>query len=1037
MHSLVSLALLLAPFCVLHAAELNTDFDTPESAEPWTLHHEGAGVAAIDQGALLIDMTAPRAGKHAWAELERTLKLPLTLQWDQQIATDSPHLYLAGVWFGVPEMTLAVAGLSGQPLGNAAHCAGARGDKALEPGRWYRLELHVGSDWEAHLRVGDRETGEQVAEFTRRLGGLVGRLCRLGFYHNQERMIGPDEYPQNRGASRFDNIRLTAAAIVPGALEDYRDAELRGFDPRAPMTFNRATRWLGEADGLRGTVLAYDAGPLLTLTGTKQAGSWHPNRLCKVQPVSDTESVFTRPNDLDGYDVAAVRTFQWCIRQRPTLEYRITPEAGRCYLSITQVCPYLGNGIELFRTEPTTGPVNGSVDLGRVFAERGLGDRQFAEIGVFVYQDRPPEGLSEGRARLSISLTGPGALVTTPQVVRTSDRAADGVDIYAVLAGPDGQLVHAPDASLRAQVGDRSIPMSELGKSGVFRCRLQGLPMGDTSVALSATDAAGNEHAATLTVTITDADDFLRWEPPVSTYQTADGRVLPCLLGDLYAWAPILDPARVGREVVVSTDRWRALSADEQAKVRLLKLRTLSREEIHAQLAAHHAAGMRVIRLAMNVTPHEAYLDAGGHVSMQGLETLQIILSECRALGMKALLNLFHYPYGSPGTGRYPPWQQYVDAGYNSPASFTDPTLRPMLKSYLSELLTVLRDDPAMMAYSLTGENDQTHGPEFINDLFGHVKACAPNQMVTQEQGGGAQSMGGGNPWGTDAYKPTHSAGLGYRTYYTAGAKSDAYFMACARAYRANPPVFCAEFASGPGWYPGFAATWTHPDFITKVRDNCWASLLCQQTMCISWSAPWTQEERTVPQACADLIDWTGFVRAKPDIAVNLRNLTPELLMRLAELESRLAALGLDCDFIWEGHEDVGAPSDYALVLDPQADFDPSSVPAEILAARPVLATGDYSVSYLTNPERSALVAFVKNTAEYKLGPGYGTGVNELHRQRVRQSPLTLTLRGVKSGCRCRVYDIDLRSVVFESPCFPDLSVDLGNTNHDFAVVVW
>ncbi|NSW56437.1 MAG: hypothetical protein HPY44_10505 [Armatimonadetes bacterium] len=1037
MHFLLGLALSLAAVCALHGAELATDFEKPESTEPWILHQEGDGVVSIDHGSLLMDMTAPRVGKHAWVELDRTVKLPLTLRWDQQIATNSPHLYLAGVWFGVPEMFLAVAGLSGQPLGNVAHCAGARGDRALEPGRWYRLELQVGADWNAHLKAIDRATGEQVAEFTRRIGGLVGRLCRLGFYHNQERAVGPDEYPQNRGASRFDNISLTADAIIAGRMEDYRDAELRGFDPRAPMTFNRATRWLGEGDGLRGTVLAYDGGPLLTLTGTRQAGSWHPNRLCKVEPVSDTESIFTRPNDLDGYDVAAVRTFQWCIRQRPTLEYRMTPEAGRCYLSITQVCPYLGNGIELFRTEPTTDSINGSVDLDKLFAERGLGDRQFAEIGVFIYQDRPPAGMPEGRAKLSISLTGPGALVTSPQIVRTSDRAADGVDIYAVLAGPDGQLRHAPDASLRAQVGDKRIAMHELADTGVFTCRLQGLPMGDTPVSLSANGDAGNEYASSLIVTLTNPDDFLRWAPPFSTYQTGDGRVSPCLLGDLYAWTPVLGPTEVGRRVVVSADDWRALSTEEQSRVRLLKLRTLSRKEIHSQLAAHHAAGMRVIRLAMNVTPHEAYLDAGGHVSMQGLETLQIILSECRALGMKAVLNVFHYPYGSPSTGRYPPWQQYVDAGYKSTASFTDPVLRPMLKSYLSELLTVLRDDPAMMAYSLTGENDQTYGPEFINDLFDHVKAYAPAQMVTQEQGGGAQSMSGGNPWGADEYKPTHSAGLGYRTYYTAGARSDAYFMACARAYRANPPVFCAEFASGPGWYPGFAATWTHPDFITKVRDNCWASLLCQQTMCISWSAPWTQEERTIPQACADLIDWTRFVRAKPDIAVKLQKLTPDLLSRLTDLESRLAAFGLDCDYIWEGHEDVAAPSDYALVLDPQADFAPDSVPAEILASRPLLTTGEYSVSYLMNSERSALVAFVKNTAEYKLGPGYGTAVNELHRQRVRRSPLALSLRGLKPGSRCRVYDVDQRSIVFEGSCAPDLTIDLGDTNHDFAVVVW
>ncbi len=63
MHFLLGLALSLAAVCALHGAELATDFEKPESTEPWILHQEGDGVVSIDHGSLLIDMTAPRVGK--------------------------------------------------------------------------------------------------------------------------------------------------------------------------------------------------------------------------------------------------------------------------------------------------------------------------------------------------------------------------------------------------------------------------------------------------------------------------------------------------------------------------------------------------------------------------------------------------------------------------------------------------------------------------------------------------------------------------------------------------------------------------------------------------------------------------------------------------------------------------------------------------------------------------------------------------------------------------------------------------------------
>ena len=55
------------------------------------------------------------------------------------------------------------------------------------------------------------------------------------------------------------------------------------------------------------------------------------------------------------------------------------------------VCPYLGDGIEVFRCQPRTGAQQGEVDLQAEMERRGLGYHQFGEMGVFVYQERPPD----------------------------------------------------------------------------------------------------------------------------------------------------------------------------------------------------------------------------------------------------------------------------------------------------------------------------------------------------------------------------------------------------------------------------------------------------------------------------------------------------------------------------------------------------------------------------------------------------------------------------------------------------------------------
>lgn len=982
------------------------DFTQPDALE---LHTQGAGKAVVADGSLLLDLRSPTAGKHAWAVLPTAIKLPATIEWDQMVVADSPHFYRGGLFVQDAFGRLARVGVSGQPQGNhVAFDSRLLDDTRYEVGAWYRFRLEIGADHHAKLTVRPHDAEAPVWTTSGRFG-TAGLLCRIGFYHNQEPDLPPDEYAQDRGAARFANLRIEAAGLREGSLDTYRDPQVRGSSTRDPMTFNRTMRWLTTEAG----VLAYDAAPQVLLTGSEQAAEWSANRGCRMVTVDGQTAEFIRPNDLDGPDQAHLRCFQWALRQHPTLEYSLEPVGGAAWLEVTLPCPYLGNGIRIFRTEAATTPVKGSLDLLPLFAQFGLAEHQYGEIGLHLFQERGgPDG--ESRCRVRLALTGSGALLTTVPLVRSP---AQPIPIAAILAGGDGQL---RSGSVTARWDGQEVPLTA-GKDGFFTAQLPPLPAGRHWIDLT------SQPFTNRLLVVVAAPDFLHHEPGEAGYRSSDGRAVPALLGDLLAWVPMLDPDQATRRVIASTAAYETLAPEERQRVRLVKLRTLGRSQLAAMLEEHARNGFGVVRLTPNVSPHESFLDAGGHVAPYSLETLSWTLDECRQRGIRALINLFHYPYWSGGTGRFPPWRQYLDAGYRDDRSFLADATAPMLHAYLAELLVHLRDDPAVFGYSLTGENDQAYGPEWINALFGVVREHDPNHPVTLEQGGGMQSCSGGRPTGYDAFLPVASAGLGYRTYYTGGLPSDAYMMLCGRFYSTHPPAFMAEVCSGPGWYGGFYQNWSHPDFLTKARDATWMSVLRQQTVCVTWSAPWTQEERLVPSLCQQAIDWDHFTRQRPPTAVRLSGDIKPLLPRLGKIEGTLAAAGIDYDFIWED-------ADYAWVIDPSQPL--GDTPFAVLADRPLAVSPGHSVNLLRSAKPFQLLAMVKNTASYQLGPGYGTGVKENHRQRTDVHPVALTFGSIPANSRLVLYDLDTRQEIQRAIVGPGTVLDLGTTPHDFALVL-
>jgi len=548
----------------------------------------------------------------------------------------------------------------------------------------------------------------------------------------------------------------------------------------------------------------------------------------------------------------------------------------------------------------------------------------------------------------------------------------------------------------------------------------------------------GTTLATPLRIRVHDGRFVERYSAESHSYCLSDGAPLGPLLGDLLAWTPFVGIGTPDERIVHGVEEYRRLCEKDGKPWRSLELckhRPLTRAQIADYTAYLARCGVRVIRLAPNVSPSEEYLDAGGKLAPRGLEQLSIILEEASRHGILALINLFHYQYGAASIGRNPPVQQYLDAGYRGPADFTSEKMRPLLHGYLEHLLSALRDDNAVLGYSLTGENDQIHGKDWISALFRFVKERAPRHLISYEQGGGIQHAAGRDPLGYADFEATRSAGIGYRTYYTAGHKSDCYFAVNARLYDRAAPAFLAEVASGPGWYGGAGQNWSHPDFITKVRDNFWMSLLFRQPMALSWSACLSEDERRIPTEIARAIDWNAFRRRQPLVAVRVERPDDAQLTRLMEHEAALAALALDYDYLWADAPAVG----YEAVFDARKDFIApewgKTLPESIRQAQPLRLSPGTSATLLEGQD-GTLVAFLRNTLEYRLGPGYGAGVKELHRQRTKPREVRLEVRDRPGRCRYRVWDIDEKRVVKEGTLDSALELALGATAHDFALLM-
>ncbi|MEA3400085.1 MAG: hypothetical protein U9R79_02460 [Armatimonadota bacterium] len=1028
MRCLLLLVCLVAPIAAARAESFVEGFED-DPGDAWELRSHEPGRAAFDDGRLVLDLTAAEKGKWAWALLHRSIALPATVRWRQQLAHDSPHTYLCGLavmrrsgqWSGIN------VGLGGGGLDDCVVLGSQRAAEGqVRQGRWYRMTLTLSSS--EQILVVTAEGADEPLATAREHRALTRGPYFLRFFQNDHRLGRdmPDEYEQDRGATWIDDLQVEAQEIQVASPPPPGTS-----NPLAiPVVYNRATRWLTSEDGLSGGCIAWEAVGEMLLTGESGVSRWLRLRrwvLSKVPHWPDQPTirhVDGRTTDFllpEGETEAtfALRALQWNLDQHPRLRWSAQPRGVSWSMAVSAtdgVHPFVWR---LAETEEAHAPSEGELDLREIYRASGRPNAR-AEMD-FVITIRATDNAGR-RPGLALRLIMPGANAVLPRtpVVVPVDAARQGVPLEAVVVGSDGALM--ADGQVQATVDGRPVDLQLVDESGLRGAELVALPVGGHEIPLRATNADGETLATgSATVTVTDLDFLSHYERAKRSYCTPDGEAAGPLLGDLFAWVLYEDIAGPDRRMILGLDDYRRC-ARAGADVTQTKWRVMPRAAIERYVEHLAESGVEVIRITPNVQVREYYLDAGGHLAMHGLEQLSDILDAGRRHGIRAVINLFHYPYNQFG----PPVNAYFEAGYPDEMGWRSDEMWALLSQYLHELLGFIGSDPAVMAYTVMGENDQVLPVEWLNRAHDFIKQRAPRQMVVLEQGGDIFNCREGHPASYAEFAPATDGGVGYRAYQTRQYPTDCFMAVCARFYDLAPPSYHGEMACG------IKVT---PQFQVKLRDAMGLALTLQQTMAISWSAPPLEELRGAFAEAGNLVDWTRFRRAQPPVAMVVDTIDGETARRLVEYEEMLQALAVDCEYIGPEADRNG----YLVTLDAREEIPPKAEEAlrrAAEAASPLRVSAGNHTTYALSSDRRWMVAYVRNATRYEV---MECDIRAVERCRMPDRPrrLRVTLQGFGASCRYRVWDAATAAVVQEGSVREGVELDLGETNIDVLVGVF
>ena len=787
--------------------------------------------------------------------------------------------------------------------------------------------------------------------------------------------------------------------------------------------FNRRMRWLRPENG---TVLCLTEGGDLPLTGEQAASEWSTDPANDLVNEGSTLRFRTPPGGRRR-DAVVLPGFQFSVQRHPVAELVVTECVGPWQFAVLIKGR---SGPPLWSGGWRSGAATLSVDLRAELHRRGYmlhHHELFFAVGTW----REQAG-DEAAVCFELRLKAVPAVAPCLPVIRTEASAGEGVPLSAVVLAGNGDRVKAGDGSVTAAVGGREYALRE--RDGVWTGRIPGLPVGDCEVELVARGRV--EARSFLHVRVTSGSFFAYDADPRSLVK--DGEATGPLTGSYQGLAVFRDVGGDTERMVNGQDAFDAWDRSVPPGEHWHYWEALTPAELGERFAYLAQCGWRVLHLCQHWGTWEK-LDAGGRIAPHGAEQAALYYRTAERHGLSVCQALSHYPYGPSEQNRTPPVRTYLDAGY-TPDQWTDAAspFTAMFHRYLSDYVTLFRDETALLCLTTSGEGDIAAGPDRVNDTWRFVTSLDPNHLFVSEpihrmrklprehSAGWDQPLFGSRLyWIGEAIEPELDLGVEYKFMQTG--------PVCAAEGSWPCPHLYAESTGKPFTWAGSRI------YRTRLRDSLYIGLVHRSPMILTWDEQQAEDEHAVSEEVRSLIDWQQpWLPAPVAIRVDNPCVLDEGRARLAGYERFLAELPAAGVYVLP---DEDAPPGTACVVDMRASPGTpalvsrgGAIPDAVAETGPLRVAEGYRTWYLWSADRRTLVAYVVNSTRHvEQDVPLGGTVHRLP----GPCACEVALRNLPDALlQCRVYDLDRKALIRQTTVCRGHSLPLGVSASDMLVVV-
>jgi hypothetical protein len=868
--------------------------------------------------------------------------------------------------------------------------------KACHVDGFYCLEPNCGMDvvelkkaWPEMVWAGgvdgvdlmERGTPEQVRAEVQRQIHATDALDTGGMFVASSSEINPPIPPENFRAMveivQQTHRKPEAAAVRPRFVleghedEVYHEQRVPGRETEPEYcavldqswTFNRAMRW---ADTLNATVLPYEVGGSLALTGEARISDWFSDPINSLRHAG--ADLTLKKQSGRQREVVVLPGLQINLDQHPTLKVSVSAASASW-----QVCVLVKgrSGAPLVASDWQDGCGTVDLDLAQAWRSRGYSQR-FAElhVAVGVWTEAPATPAS---MTFAAQLPGHAALVACLPVVR---RVGSPVPISAVVVDADG--TH-PDVQVTIRVNGQTTCLQ--AKGDLWSTTLEGLPEGEHLAELETT--GDTRLTNSLVLCVTDGH-FLQYASAAHSLMR-NGRPLGPFSGSYQGMVFARNIGTPQEALVQGQAEWSAWHEAEPDAEHWHYWEALTEAELETRFAYLENCGWDLLHLCQGWGLWEK-LDACGHIAPHGAEQVGLVLRVAARHGMALLQALSHYPYGN---GQTPVLRQYLEAGYQD-GDWTHPDadtrFTELFHGYLHDYADLFRDETALFAMSTSGEGDIAAGPDRVNDTYRFMRTHMPNHIFLCEPifqlfdlpdehrrqwhlQGGAQKRAEGCR--TDvAWEPQLA---GSRLYWMGRELHPEIDLAVEFKF-----LQLGDYFMGEGSWPcphlyrrfmGYRDSWAGTErYRRRVRDSLYLGLVHRNPVMLTWEEQYAEDERSILQQVRRRIDWSQpFQPAPVGIRVESSNVGggpwgSEGRHTLGQYEEYFSALPLMTRYL--GPDETPDPG--LMVLAATSPFAAPDLPAELLASGPLCLSSGYRASYLWSADRQSLIAYVYNCTHHE-----------------------------------------------------------------------